>query len=265
MRRLWAFVPLAGAAAGCAGVLGIPNDSPSFCARPENQGHAYCEDFDVGDPSTRWTFANASAGASWTLQPSDRSPPNLLDLSAPASGAGGSVAGFDKEFDDASFVGVHIEADVRFRTNGAPLTGGGFLIIVDKQGGCIGMALRPDGIGAAVSADAWGCSALTPGPGGGGAPDGGAPLTTLTVSHRSPPPDTWLHLKVVVTPSAKNDGSGQLTLDVQGATVPSTPVPIPVGTLTPSGAPLIGFAAAVNGAGPPFEAQFDNITIDLQP
>jgi hypothetical protein len=122
-----------------------------------------------------------------------------------------------------------------------------------------------DGPGPAVSADAWGCSALTPGPGGGGPPDGGAPLTTLTVSHQSLPPDIWLHGKVVVTPSAKNDGSGQLTLDVQGATVPSTPVPIPVGTLTPSGAPLVGFAASVNGAGPPFEAQFDNITIDLQP
>jgi hypothetical protein len=261
-----ACLPLAAAAAGCAGVLGIPDGSPTFCARPENQGHDYCEDFDVGDPSARWTFEETTPGSTLALQPSDRSPPNLLDLTVPASGTGGAIAGFDEEFDDSSFVGVHIEADVRFVSNGAPLVGGGFLLIVDKQGGCIGMAVTPAGIGAAISADASGCSALTQGLGGGGPPNGGgSPLAMFTVASRSPPPDRWFHAKIVVAPSAAKDGSGTLTLDVQGATVPSMPVPIPKGTLAPSGAPLVGFAAALPGAGPAFEAQFDNITIDLLP
>ena len=56
-RSVWALVAGAGVCAGCATLLSIPNDTPSFCAQPANQGHAYCEDFDVGDPSTRWSFA----------------------------------------------------------------------------------------------------------------------------------------------------------------------------------------------------------------
>ena len=146
MRLAWMLLAAAGIGAGCASVLAIPNDTPSFCGQPANQGHAYCEDFDVGDPSSRWTFAEATNSATYMVAPSDRSPPNLLDLSAPMVPDGGTaLAGFTKEFDDSTFVGLHIEADIRFVTQGgAPITAnGGFLLVVDKNGGgCIGLGVQ---------------------------------------------------------------------------------------------------------------------------
>jgi hypothetical protein len=110
MRRPeWALAVTAVVCAGCATVLAIPNDTPSFCAEPANQGHAYCEDFDVGDPSTRWSFAEQSGDSTYAIEPLGLSPPNCVDLATPAQPAGsGSVAGFDKEFDDSTFVGLHI-------------------------------------------------------------------------------------------------------------------------------------------------------------
>jgi hypothetical protein len=49
-----------------------------------------------------------------------------------------------------------------------------------------------------------------------------------------------------------------------GQPTSSTPVPLGAGTLTPSGIPLVGFAAEVNDPSGPLEVQFDNIWIDLR-
>jgi hypothetical protein len=271
MRLTWILLGVAGVAAGCASVLAIPSDTPSFCAQPANQGHAYCEDFDVGDPSTRWTYVTATAGATYTVEPSDQSPPNLLDMSAPTQpGKTSALVGFDKEFDDSTFVGLHIEADVRFVTqNNAPLSAnGGFLLIVDKSGGCIGLGLAtpvdggmPTGIGAQVAQESTACSSLT----GGGSGTGGMPLMGSQITE-APAPNTWFHLVVIVAPDPTGlPGAGTLSVNIVGQ--PDSPplVHLIGGTLVASGIPLVGFAAEVNGPSGPLEVQFDNITIDLRP
>jgi hypothetical protein len=270
MRLAWMLLAAAGIGAGCASVLAIPNDTPSFCGQPANQGHAYCEDFDVGDPSSRWTFAEATNSATYMVAPSDRSPPNLLDLSAPMVPDGGTaLAGFTKEFDDSTFVGLHIEADIRFVTQGgAPITAnGGFLLVVDKNGGgCIGLGVQSGPplpqpmIGAYIFAQGGGCSALTSGGGGGGMGAGG--LKNGVGS--APAPNTWSHIVVIVTPDPlRNDGSGKLTFNIEGQPGAFMPVPLFAGTLGGGGIPLVGFASEVNGPSGPLEVQFDNITIDL--
>jgi hypothetical protein len=271
MRLTWILLGVAGIGVGCASVLGIPGDTPSFCAQPANQGHAYCEDFDVGDPSTRWTYVTTTGGSTYAVQPGGLSPPNLLDMSAPTQpGKTSALAGFDKEFDDSTFVGVHIEADVRFVTQGgAPLSAnGGFLIVVDKSGGCIGLGVglagdsgAPAGIGAVVAPQSMDCSALTGGNGGGMA--GPGPEIQLT---QAPQPNTWFHLVVVVAPDAMGlPGAGTLTVNIVGQPNSAPAVHLPAGTLVASGIPLVGFAAEVNGPSGPLEVQYDNITIDLKP
>ncbi len=271
MRAGWILLGVAVVAVGCASVLGIPGDTPSFCAQPANQGHAYCEDFDVGDAGSRWTFAEKSDGSTYSVQPGGESPPNLLDMTSPMEPDGGSgLAGFTKEFDDSKFVGLHIEADVRFVTpNDAPLTAvGGFLLIVDKNGGgCIGVGTAPGGpngkpsIGAFVFAQGAGCSALT---------SGGGPSSMLggrqVYVGDAPQPNTWVHMVVIATPdAAKNDGSGTLSFNIEGQPGAFMPVPLVLGTLVSGGVPLVGFAAQVNGPSGAFEVQYDNITIDLSP
>jgi hypothetical protein len=271
MRVRWVLLAVAGIGAGCASVLGIPQGTPSFCAQPANQGHAYCEDFDVGDAGSRWTYVTTTGGATYSIEPSDQSPPNLLDMSAPTQpGKTSALAGFDKEFDDATFVGVHIEADVRFVTQGGAAlpTNGGFLIVVDKSGGCIGLGVGavgdgggPAGIGAVVAPQSTDCSALTGGnPGGGGGPGPGTPIT------EAPAPNTWFHLVVVVAPDPTGlAGAGTLTVNIVGQPGSNPTVHLPAGTLVASGIPLVGFAAEVNGPSGPLEVQYDNITIDLSP
>jgi hypothetical protein len=270
MRARWVVLGVGLAVAGCASVLGIPNDSPSFCAQPANQGHAYCEDFDVGDAGARWTFAETIGnGAAYGLQPSDDTPPNLLDMSVGGVPEGGAaVAGFDKEFDDSTFVGLHIEADVRFVSQGdaGATAQGGFLLITDKSGGCIGLgvgardATHPvAGIGAVVFSKATACSLLT----GGGGPSDVAPAQTFLTT--APQPDKWFHAVVVVAPAASGDGSGTLTFNIVGQPESSPTIPLPPGTLVPTGIPLVGFAAQTNGPSGSFEVQFDDVTIDLRP
>jgi hypothetical protein len=269
MRAAWWLVAVAAISAGCAAVLGIPNDSPSFCAQPANQGHTYCEDFDVGDPSSRWTFAENVSGGVSSISPSDRSPPNLLDMSVPGVPEGGSaLAGFDKEFDDRTFTGLHIEADVRFVTQGgAPITAnGGFMLITDKGGGCIGIGLGSGnppgaraGIGTAVFPVATACSALT------GAAVGPAGPPTQTFLMEAPQPNSWFHVVVDVAPIGF-DGRGRLDFNIVGLPSSAPPVDLAPGVLVPSGIPLVGFAAEVNGGGTgsgPLEVQYDNITIDV--
>jgi len=269
MRARWSLLGVAGIGAGCASVLGIPDGTLSFCAQPANQGHAYCEDFDVGDPSTRWTYVTTSNGAAYALEPSDESPPNLLDMTAPAqAGKTTALAGFDKEFDDSTFVGLHIEAEVRFVTpGGAPLTAnGGFLLIVDKSGGCIGLGVGPAAapggapvIGAIVSPQPTACSALT-----GGGTGMGNVLLTQTLVTTVPALNSWLHIVVDVAPDrAGVSGAGTLTFNIVGQPGSAPTVTLPAGTLVASGIPLVGFAAEVNGPSGPLEVQFDNITIDL--
>jgi hypothetical protein len=271
MRAAWILLGVAAVAAGCASVLGIANDTPSFCAQPANQGHAYCEDFDVGDPTTRWTYVTANGGATYTIGPPGLSAPNLLDMSAPAQpGKTTALVGFDKEFDDSTFVGLHIEADVRFVTQGnAPLeANGGFLLIVDKSGGCVGIGLSaagdggvPAGIGAQVAQESTACSALT-----GGNPGMGGSSLTGTVITAAPPPNAWFHLVVVVAPDPTGlPGAGTVSLNIVGQPTSPPVVHLVAGTLVASGIPLVGFAAEVNGVSGPLEVQYDNITIDLRP
>jgi hypothetical protein len=274
MKRVWivagAGLTLAGlACVACASVLGIPNDTASFCS--SNTGHTYCEDFDLGDPlsPSRMSYHAALGGAQLSIAPSDDSPPNLIDCKSPGVGSGGpTLAGFDKEFDDLKFGAIHIEADMRIVTSGKGLHGqAGFLIVSDKQGGCVGVALGPQGIGAVTYDTPGGCGALVMGAGGGGdaatGGDGGAgPLHGFG---GVPPLDQWNHIKADVTPSRSGDGSGTFTFDVVGELAGNTPLMLAPKTLTASGAPLVGFSAAGIGPGAEVELQFDNITVDVSP
>ena len=271
MRPAWILLGVAAVAAGCASVLGIASDTPSFCAQPANQGHAYCEDFDVGDATQRWTYATVSGGAAYTIEPPGLSPPNLLDMTAPTQpGKTSALSGFDVEFDNSTFVGLHIEADVRFVTQGnAPLeANGGFLLIVDKSGGCVGIGLSaagdggvPAGIGAQVAQQSTACSALTAGSTG----PSTAPLVGTQIT-AAPAPNTWFHIVVVVAPDPTGlPGAGTLSLNIVGQPTSPPVVHLVAGTLVASGIPLVGFAAEVNGPSGPLEVQYDNITIDLSP
>ena len=269
MNRAW---PLASVVAciGCASILGIPNDSPSFCST--NPGHSYCEDFDLGDPSTRWSYVTTRGGANWAIKPSDDSPPSLMDLSAPAipASGGGALAGFDKEFTNAGFgVGLHIEADMRFVTQtGAGFEGEtGIMLITDKQGGCVALAATPQGLGLANLVTPLACSTLTSGmrasmdagsgDAGGGLPMG-IPLGPL------PPLNKWFHMIVDVTPDKNGLGSGMFTMNVVGEPTGYMPATIQKGTLLPGGDPLVGFSTAPIAGTSPTEVQYDNVVIDLK-
>ncbi len=268
MRATWVLSGLALLSVGCAAVLSIPDDSLSFCNQSGNAGHAYCEDFDVGDPSTRWSFVEALSGSTETLAPSDDSPPNLIDLTTPPVPAGGSaLAGFTREFDDAGFTGLHIEADVRFVTGEAGITtqNGGFLLVANKSGGCIGIGVGSGGpggrptLGAVTFAQAGACSALV---GGVAAADAGPPTNIPLMP--APPPNSWFHVIVDVKPDlVELDGRGTMTFDVRG--LPSGAPPVPLGPmfLPKDGIPLVGFASEVNDQSDGLEVQFDNITVDL--
>jgi hypothetical protein len=266
VRRAVVFAGVAAvvAAAGCATVLSIPDGTPSYCA--SNPGHDYCEDFDVGDAGSRWTFAETTGGATMSLEPSDRSAPNLLDLTCPSQPLGSSgLAGFTREFDQSTFAGVHVEADVRIVTDDGepPKAKGGILLVVDKSGGCIGIGLGTfpgggSGLGAVIFPEATACSALTgSGPGATSQPEGGTLAST-------PAPNQWFHVVLVVTPDPSGNGAGTLSFDIVGQPSSVAPVAIPAGTLVPNGIPLVGFAAEVNGPSDGLEVQYDNVTIDLK-
>jgi hypothetical protein len=269
MRRLVALSVL-GVAVGCASVLGLPNDTASFCARQENHGHSYCEDFDIGDPSTRWTYAFALGDASWSLQPSDASPPNLIALSSPGvpAEAGSALTGFDKEFTDASFGGVHVEADMRLVPSQGNDLGGatGFLLITDKAGGCVALNFSPQGTGAFALQTAEICALLTTTHASvldGGGADGGAFVGAILGP--LPPRNSWFHIIVDVKPDSNGTGSGTLTINVVGEPTGYISLAIQAGTLTPTGTPLVGFSNAAQPGSSPLDVEYDNVTIDLSP
>jgi hypothetical protein len=268
MRGGWLLLGASATFLSCSNVLGIPSDTLSFCSQPANQGHSYCEDFDVGDATKRWTFSEAKGGATLAVTSgSDRSAPNLLDLGVPAVTTAGSnaIAGYTVEFDGATFTGLHIEADVRFVTpDGGPMgqVSGGFLIVVDKSGGCVGLGLGgggngvPVGIGAVTFPESNGCSALT-----GGAASASPTGTALALA---PAPNQWFHIIVEVLPDrAGLAGAGTLTFDIVGVPGSTPTVHLAAGTLVASGIPLAGFAAEVEGPSGPLEVQYDNVTIDV--
>jgi hypothetical protein len=252
--------------AGCASVIGVPNDTPSFCAQPANQGHAYCEDFDVGDPTTRWTYATGT----WALKPSDDSPPNLIDLSAkavPLDSDASVVTGFDKEFPLAPFGALHVEADVRFVTSSNTPAPTGILLITNTGGGCVAVAAGSGSISAIGLPTAEACTALV---GGGGEPSGDAgkdagPGLSMQVLGPLPPANQWSHMVIDVTPSAKGDGSGTFMLAIEGVPTGYTALPIPPGALSSTGHPLVGFSTAPRPGAGPTEVQYDNVTMDLKP
>ena len=255
------------AVAGCASVIGIPNDTPSFCAQPANQGHAYCEDFDVGDPTTRWTYATGA----WALKPSDDSPPNLIDLSAkavPVDSDDSVVTGFDKEFTDVPFGALHVEADVRFVSSGAAVDGTtGIVLITNTGGGCVAVAASSGSITAIGLPTAAACTTLV---GGGGEPPGDAgkdagPGPNMQVLGPLPPANQWFHMVIDVTPSAKGDGSGTFMLAVEGVPTGYTALQVPPGALNSTGHPLVGFSTAPRPGTAATDVQYDNVTMDLKP
>jgi hypothetical protein len=273
MKHAWLAALVVGVAGvACASVLNIPDDTVSWCS--SHTGHTYCEDFDLGDPLSRMSYHAALGGSTLAIAPSDDSPPNLLDLQTPAVGpTGTSLAGYDEEFDSSGFGPMHIEADMRIVTHGRGFNGAvGFLLISDKLGGCIGVALEQGHVGAVQAGDPDACSALLGSggtglmgagsavDGGEGSGDGGAPLTN-TLLGSLPPTDQWFHIKADVAPSG--DGSGTFTFDVVGQLAGYAPLTVQKGTLNPAGTPLIGFSAAGLPGSAAAELQYDNITIDL--
>jgi hypothetical protein len=253
-------------ALGCASLIGLPDGSPSYCARPQNQGHTYCEDFDVGDPSTRWSFAFNFGPTRWSLAPSDDSPPNLIALTSASIplDAGSALVGFDKELTDAGFGALHVEADMRLLTpdGAAPEGRIGFLLITDKAGGCMALNFLPTGVGAIALVSPEICADLTttqPLTLDGLGPDSGVlervlgPLPVL---------DQWFRMVVDVTPDESADGSGTLVFNIIGVPTGYVSLPIAPGTLTASGAPLVGFSNAAQPGNGAVTVEFDNVTID---
>jgi hypothetical protein len=264
MTRAWPLM-VAVTCLACASVIGIPNDTASFCS--SNTGHTYCEDFDLGDPLSRMSFHVANGGAQLAIAPSDDSPPNLLDLTSPMVGPKSqTLAGFDKEFTSSKFGALHIEADMRIVTNGKPFTGqAGFMLITDKQGGCIAIAMVPQGIGAFSLDNPNACGGIVMAQGGGGdaGSDGGSGPMMGQELGGLPAMNQWVHLRVDVTPSSSGDGSGTLTFDVVGQPTPYKALAIGKGTLNPVGTPLVAFSVAGLPGSGPVELQLDNITVDL--
>jgi hypothetical protein len=272
------------AVAGCSSILGIPSGSLSFCAQPENQGHDYCEDYDVGDALGRIPQMNrADQGtSSMKIGPSDDSPPNLIDFVAHGSDpdAGGhSVAGYFTTF-AKKFSGLRVDADVKIVTQNGTLGGiGGFLLVGSSPGACLGFAVVPGPFVALppdkavftavyVGQGAGGCGSLVAlgnggiplgivgmGDAGAGMPDGGAPPPAVLV----PALDQWFHLTVQVEPATDGSGGGTLLLR---AGLSSQQLEMPAGTVPSDGQPIVGFAAAPST---PFvdEMKFDNVTVDV--
>ena len=264
--------------AGCASILSIPSGSASFCARSENQGHDYCEDYDVGNALSRvGPNLVAQGAATMSIEPSDASPPNLIDFLAHATppDAGHEVAGYYKTFDAKKFAGLHIEADMKFKTQGTGVIAGaaGFMLVGSSPGACLGLAAAPwpfdAGLpmgtpvfaGILVPQATGGCGSLV------ALGVNGAPLGSLAMDGGALPPivpvlDNWFHLTVQIAPSASGDGSGVLLLR---ADLSSEELALPKGTVPVTGLPIVGFAAAPAGGNAPVEVQFDNVTVDVGP
>lgn len=281
LARLWP-LPVCVVVTGCASILGIPSDSPSFCARTENQGHDYCEDYDVGDALARIPEMNRAeqGNASMTIQPSDESPPNLIDFVAHGADPDAGmhpVAGYFKTF-AKKFVGLRVDADVKIVTQNGTLGGiGGFMLVGSSPGACLGFAvvpgsyagLPPDkavftavyvpqgagGCGSLVALGAGGMPLGGVGMGDAGVIDGGGTPTVVIV----PALDQWFHLTLQVQPAA--DGGGVLLLR---AGLSSQQMAMPPGTVPADGQPIVAVASA---PGSPFfeEVKVDNFTVDVAP
>lgn len=270
--------------AGCASIIGIPSGSASFCARAENQGHDYCEDYDVGDPLGRIPATDrAQQGSStMTIQSSDDSPPNLIDFLAhgtDADAAVHAVAGYYKTF-TKKFVGLRLDADLEIVTHGGTLAGGaGFLLVGSSPGACLGFAVLPGsqvglppdkalftaiyvpqgagGCGSLVALGAGGLPLGAIGMGDAGMADAGAQPSIVLV----PALDQWFHVTVQVQPDPGGTGAGILLLR---AGLSSTQLAMPPGTVPPDGQPIVGLASAPTSAFVE-EMKFDNVTIDVAP
>jgi hypothetical protein len=267
MKNAWPLSLFALAGMGCASLISLPDDSPSYCARPENQAHAYCEDFDVGDPSTRWSFAFNLGPTSWSIAPSDDSPPNLIALSSETLSVdgGSAVVGFDKEFTDAGFGKLHLEADMRLVTpEGGGLAGAvGFLLITDKAGGCMALNFSALGVGGFSLVSPERCAELTTTHATAlddAGPDAGELQQVLGAL---PPVNHWFRVVIDVTPDTNGQGGGSLVLNIVGVPTGYVPLPIAPGTLTASGAPLVGFSNAAQPGTKAITVEYDNVTIDL--
>jgi hypothetical protein len=286
-------LPVCVVVTGCASILGIPSDSPSFCASPENQGHDYCEDFDVGNALLRVGPGVEQHGPTTIdLEPSDKSPPNLIDFKSPAlpldAGNPAELAGYYEEFANSEFVGLRVDADIRFVTqNGVGLTAnGGFLLIGNTLGACIGLGLAPVPAGIpnsplpagtpvlgliVVAPQSGGCNSLTglsgkpimnPMPDGGIGGDAGVQGTVFL---QAPAPNTWFHLRVQAIPDDKVTGKGsQILLTITPGLNTIPPFQLPAGSLPLRGIPLVGLASEVNAPSGPLEVQFDNVTMDVK-
>lgn len=279
------------AVAGCSSILGIPSGSLSFCARPENQGHTYCEDYDVGDALGRIPDSRRATQGSAVLsiQPSDDSPPNLIDFTSPATADAHNIAGYYVTFQNQSYVGLQVNADVKVSLHGATALSGdiGFLMVGDSLGSCVGFAVfpAPPGVpmvpagtpvigGLLVPGTEGGCNTLVTvggGPMGTCAPDGGTgggPGTDGGLvgggdagmpAFRVVPLDQWFHLTVQIEPEAS--GAAKMLVSNGLTSIEQALPPMTVG----GGEPIVGFAAAPTGCGYDADVRFDNVTVDVAP
>lgn len=296
---MWS-LPVCAVVTGCASILGIPSDSPSFCDRPENQGHDYCEDYDVGNalervgPDTVPPAGAPSAGATMAIEPSDASPPNLIDFVAQAmpAGANHEVSGYYKTW-NKPFVGLRLDADVRFVLHAAPTLTGiyGFMLIGSAPGACLGLAAYPwpcdaglpygatTFFGLYVPQGMQGCNSLVAlGGGGGGNGDAGMGIGALCASASSgfsaaglpggsglpaflQVPGDWFHLTVQIAP--RLGGAAAVLLRVGGLS--SQTGVLPPGSVPSEGLPIVGIASAPSTPDTSEEVQFDNVTVDIAP
>jgi hypothetical protein len=269
MRTRWVLasgtVALA-AAVGCASVLSIPDRSPEWCDRPENQ-HDFCDDFDHVDAGGKGWGPGTMEGGSITFVPSTDSPPNALDMSTIAQPLGtGTVAGMYNQFDTRKFDHVRLAVDVRFVSIDLASMNGlsaelGFLLLAEPNF-CIGAVMTPAGIGLVMRAHSTDCTNVTPVPEDAGTFVDDAGLTEYAQVAPMPGLNQWFHIKLDVTRNPEN-GSGAVVFDINYPGVIGAPQ-IPPGFLTEA-APAVAVATSIAGPSGHVELQFDNVTVDFLP
>lgn len=264
-RLVLALVVLAGGiAAGCASLIGVPDDTPSFCS--QNTGHSFCADFDIGAPG--WTQAVNFGSGQLGVEPSDAapSPPNIVDLSAQAvpPEGGTSVAAFYASF-DGGFSSLHIEAQMLFTGKDGQAFGGptGIFVISDSAGGCVIAAAEQTGARVSIGGipipgdlctDIINGTVSGSGDGGGGAAllRNSTPIGTLFLG-------AWQQVAIDVTVNPTGGGTLTMTSGPTGnpkLTIPPTIFP-------PDGTPSVIFSNASQPGANATDIQIDNVTIDV--
>lgn len=284
------------AAAGCASIIGADDPSLEWCRQPANQ-HDFCEDFDHEDPFANWPVSPMPPPGTTRGLTAGKSPPYALDtvvgpLANGASAYTGLETSFQSIFNDVK-VGVDVRiAQVNFTTT-PPITGAGFLLLVDSNvtadqpSLCIGVGLAPSTLPGTVdlavflvpnSTNCVTVNNLPPGDAGTAGADDDAqamdddaqttendaalPITPMPYIVGEVYLASWTHIALEVL--RNNDGSGVITFSATPNQGGGTNVPmIPPNSLG-AGIPELGIATDVTGPSTgPFEVQFDNVTVDF--